>query len=459
MRSILLLLSGNAFASLMLLVRNLLVSRLIGVEDYGIAATFAVAMAVIEMASQLGLQQMIVQDKAGEDPKLQAGLQGFQVLRGVVGAAVLVAIAYPLAAFLGIPEVAWAYQVMALVPLANGFLHFDVFRFNRRMAFGPLLLTETLPALVSVLAVWPFVQIWGDYRVMLFALLVQWGLRLVMSHLVAERRYRLSFDRAVMGRGFSFGWPLLLNGALLFLVFHGEKLIVGRELGMAPLAIFAMGVTLTLTPTLVVAKSAQAFFLPQLSKARGTVEFAPLAHAALQTSLLCGLVLVLGVMALGGPFVWLVLGEKYAALVPLLTWLAILMAVRVFKGGGADVALALGQTVNAMVANLFRVASLPLSWWVVAEGGDLVTVIWIATLAEAFGYGAALVLVWRRAGVGLGPVLLPVALSFAALGAAALQAAGIWPAAWMGVAASAALALAAGLTMAALRRALLARRG
>ena len=72
LRKLILIFSGNAAASLMLLARNLLIARLVPVEDYGIAATFAVAMAVVEMASQLGLQQMIIQAQEGDDPKFQA---------------------------------------------------------------------------------------------------------------------------------------------------------------------------------------------------------------------------------------------------------------------------------------------------------------------------------------------------------------------------------------------------
>jgi hypothetical protein len=80
-RSALLILSGNAAASLLLLARNLIIARLIPVADYGVASTFAIAMAVVEMASALGLQQQIVQARNGEDPRFQSALQGFQVLR------------------------------------------------------------------------------------------------------------------------------------------------------------------------------------------------------------------------------------------------------------------------------------------------------------------------------------------------------------------------------------------
>ena len=101
------------------------------------------------------------------------------------------------------------------------------------------------------------------------------------SHLVAERPYRLVFDRGIMARSLRFGWPLLLNGILMFLAFQGDKLIVGRVMGMEALAIFAMGVTLTLTPTLVLAKSVQNMFLPKLSQLTDAPAFREIALRAL----------------------------------------------------------------------------------------------------------------------------------------------------------------------------------
>lgn len=451
LRKAAMLLSGNALAALMSLARNLLIARLVSVEDYGIAATFAIAMAAIEMASYIGLQQMIVQDKGGDDPKLQAGLQGFQALRGLLGAVLLLLIAGPLAAFLGIPEVAWAYQLLALVPLANGFVHFDVWRLNRQLNYRPLILTEALPPALSLAAVWPLVAWTGDWRAMLYALLIQWGLRLVFSHLTAERRYRLSLDLSVITRSVDFGWPLLVNGALMFAVFHGDKLIVGRLLGLEALAILAMGVTLTLTPTTVAGKSLQAFFLPQLSRIEGRPEaaarFESLGLAALQASVMVALGLVLGVVLVGGPFVALVLGPAYAALAPLLVWCAIQQGLRVFKSGAATVALARGQTGNALAANLMRVATLPVAWVVAERTGDLTAVIWVAIAGEALGYGVALALVGRRARIPLAPlypVLAAAALGFLAAAAtlyapAPLGIAGVLVATALALAASGAL--------------------
>lgn len=422
-RSALLILSGNAFGSLMLLVRNLAVARLISVEDYGIAATFAISMAVVEMASGLGLQQLIIQDKTGDDPRLQAGLQGFNLLRSLLSGLALYLLADPIARFLGIPDIAWAYQLLALVPVMRGFEHFDIHRLNRKMQFRPLIITKTLPALISVISLWPLYQAFGDYRVMLYAVLIQWALVVITSHLVAERRYQLSFDSAIMGRGLRFGWPLLVNNILLFVVFQGDKLVVGRELGMGTLAIFAMGITLTLTPTLVSAASEQQFFLPQLSaKTADTTQFTQLAMAAMQTSLVSGLTLILLMLLLGTPLVHVLLGSKYESLPPLLIWMAILQAVRTFKVGGTVVALAQAHTANAMFANAVRILALPIAYYVTVQGGTLLQVIWIATLGEACAYFVSFGLVIRRQHLSPRPMIVPLLATVAMITATAIHA-------------------------------------
>lgn len=408
-RSALLILSGNAAASVLLLARNLIIARLITVEDYGIAATFAIAMAVVEMMSALGLQQQIIQAKDGDDPHFQAALQGFQLLRGVIAGAILFVSAGAIARFLNIPDVAWAYQVMALVPVFNALQHFDIHRLNRQMRFWPVVLTGAVPALLSLALVWPLYLYFGDYQVMLWAIIAQIALMMVVSHLVAERPYRLAFDPAIMKQSLIFGWPILINGVLMFGVFNGDKLIVGRLMGMETLAIFAMGITLTLTPTLVMAKSLNNFFLPQLSKLGGTSDprFQKLGTVTIEATLFMGLALVVGTVLVGQPLVYALLGEKYAALLPLLTGFAIMQALRVFKAGPAIVAMAVGQTDNAMYANIARIAALPVVWIVAQSTDALIWIIVVGIAAELLSHLIALGLLGWRTRADMRALLAP----------------------------------------------------
>lgn len=423
LRKAFMLVSGNAFGSALLLVRNLIIARLISPEDYGIASTFAVAMSIVEMLSYLGLNQMIVVDRDGDDPSVQKAMQGFQLLRGVTSSLILFAIANPYARFLEVEHVAWAYQVMAFIPLVNGLQHFDMHRLKRHLNFRPWIVTQALPPLVSLLAIWPLALLYGDYRIMLASLFVQAGAMVLLSHLMAERRYGLSLDVGLIRRATVFGWPLLLNGMLLFGVFNGERLIVGRELGMAQLAVFSMAITLTLTPTLVLAGATQSLFLPHLTGARDRPDsFRWYGTAAVEAGLAIGIVLILGIVLVGGPVVHLLLGPKYGAILAILVPMAVMQAVRVAKTGGSTVALAKERSGNAAAGNLLRVLSLPVSWYAVTHTGDVMTVIHIAMAAELAGYLISLHLAAKRTGLLLAPLVLPSLLSALAAAAALMDA-------------------------------------
>lgn len=406
LRKALLLLSGNAAASAFLLARNLLVARLLSLADYGVAATFALTIAVVEMVSAFGLQQQIVQSKDGDDPRFQAVLQGFQLLRGAVSAMILLLVAAPIADFMGIPEVSWAYQLLALVPFVNGLQHLDIHRLSRQMRFGPMLMTGVLPAVASLALVWPLALWLDDWRVMLWTILAQVSIGALTSHLMAERPYRLAWDARVVGRSLRFGWPILANAVLLFFVFQGEKLIVGREMGMEVLGLFAMGVTLTLTPTLILAKSIQNLFLPRLSTVPEEEGFRALSALLMQILLMLALICVAGVILLGGPVIHLLLGAQYAPLLPLLIWLMIGQALRLLKAGPAIIAMARGRTANSLAGNVLRVALLPMAWWIAVTSGDLRLILWIAILAEAGGHALALgLLCWQVPQVARGMAL------------------------------------------------------
>lgn len=400
-----LLLSGNTIRSVTLFLRTIIIARLISVEDFGIAATLTVSVAIIQLASTLGLDRMIVQDRDGANSEMQEALQGFQLLRGLFGAVVLYLLAGPMARFLGTEDLVWAYQTMALVPIFNGLAHLDVQRLQRRMQFRPIFMVTTAPSILSLLLIWPADALFNDFRVMMFTMLAQQALTTVMSHVFAERRFRVRFDPAIYKRGLSFGWPLMIDGFLLFLVFHGEKMIVGRELGMVVLGVFSMGTALLQSPASSVTASLNQFLLPQLSAAQDDDRrFNGVAYVTLQAYILTAILLCMGVLLLGAPLVHLALGAKYDAVVPLLLWLAIAQALRSAKNGTALVSLARASTENGPIGNVPRVVTIFLSWLALTQGAGLDVVIALAIAGELAGFLLTVWLMRRRVRVPLRPI-------------------------------------------------------
>lgn len=413
MRSAGLVLSGNLVGAIVMMARTLLVSRLIPVEDFGIASCFVLALALVDMATALGLQQQMMQDRRGNDPAFQAALHGLCVLRGTVAALILLALAYPMAWFFDVMQALWAFYLIALAPLLSGLAHLDPHRLVRQQRFGPGVVVATVPSVISLMAVLPLSHLFGDYRVLLFSILIQLGLAVITSHLVARRPYRLRMNRAVTQAALRFGAPIMLSGALMFLVFNAERAIISNSMGLVPLAHFSLALSLTLAPALVASRSMMNLFLPRLSAGADRHGFQTLLLASFQGHLILGVALMVGVAILGGPFIQLVLGAKYDAAILLLAGLALLQSFRVFEGGFAVTALAIGRPMNEVFANLVRVALLPVAWIIVARGGDLHDVIVVGTLGEAAGFSIGLVLMIRQNRPPLGPLL--ASLGFAAV--------------------------------------------
>jgi O-antigen/teichoic acid export membrane protein len=410
-RNVILIFSGNIFSSIMGLVRNLIIARLLTVEHFGIASTFAISMSIVEMLTTLGLHQLIIQDNNGDDPKLQAGLQGFHLLRGAFSSSLLFLLAKPIASFMGTEDIAWAYQLLAFIPVLNGLVHFDIYRLQRQLNYIPSILCSTVPALLSVLLIWPLYMIFEDYRVMLGIILAQALATMIVSHLFSQRRYHVILNKDIITHAVRFGWPLLINSILIFFVFQGEKIIVGREIGLEALAIFSMGFTLTLWPAMLLANSIQSIFLPLLSESKDTKpEFQSIAMVTLQAHFALGALFVTGGVLLGPTLVSYLLGEKYAPLVALFPWLVVLQAMRLMEGGSSIIALAAGRTGVSAVANLVRISVMPFSWYVASTTGDLHLIIWFAIGSELTGLMVSLFMMRRQVNISVAPSVWPFTL-------------------------------------------------
>ena len=305
------LLGGNLGVALLKFARNILVARLLSVENFGIAATIAIIFGFIEMMAFLGLDRFLIQTRDEDLGRVQTTLQTMQALRGVFVAAVLYLTAGPLAALMDVPEIAWAFRLMAVLPLIQGFMHLDPARAQRGMRFGPFLKVALSAEILGLLSVWPLFLVFGDYRVVLGALVVQTVLTTLFSHLVAERRYALGFDRVLALRALRFGWPLLLNAALMFGILQGDRIIVANQLGPVTLGLFSLAFMLTFMPTGVLAQTVNRLFLPKLAPLQDDpAAFDALARVVVQTGLVVGLAVAIGFSILGADLVLILFGDE-----------------------------------------------------------------------------------------------------------------------------------------------------
>jgi O-antigen/teichoic acid export membrane protein len=351
--------------------------------DMGALVILTTWLRLVEMATDLAIDRYILQARDGLTRRTQAAAHGALILRGFLGSAIMLATAWPLAAFYDLGGSPGAFLVASAVPLLRSFGHLDCRMQNRLMRFWPLAGVEGAAAAVGLGASAIGALVAPGALALSVALLAQALAYVAMSHLLARRDYLFAFEGEKNRLFWRFGWPLLVNALLLYAVFHGERMLVGAALGLDVLGRYGLIAQIALLPALIVGRVSLNLVLPQLSR-RG-VAGARATRKALTA--------VLGFAALGVLFwvgfalsapgaITLLFGRAYLIDFHDLAWIAAAAALRMQKTGPASLLIAAGENRQILIGGALRVAALAPGAAIMWSTGDLTAFVAFAAIGE-----------------------------------------------------------------------------
>ena len=401
-------------------LRNLIVARLLSPADFGLAATFAITIALMEMLGSLSAEKLIIQAEDGDEMRFQGAAQLLLVGRGLFAGLSLAVLATFIARLFGAPASAWAFRWLGLIPAIRGLMHLDIHRFQRKMKFGAVARVELVANLAAVLAAWPIAAWRRDYSAMLWLMVGQAIVATAASHVLAERKYSIFWDRAYASRVIHFGWPLMFNSLLLFTIFQGDRFIIGSAskifhkplYNFEDLGVYSAAFSLTLAPALIVGSIGTSLLLPVFSRLqRDTSQFALRYATSAEVLALVSGAFALSMVAAGGWVITVTYGHRYAAASQAIGWLGVMQTLRMLRVTPTMAAMARGDTKNALIANLARSLALFGTLVIASRRGSL-------ALLAASGFGGELLALLvslnrlrRVSGISPWPCLKPALLS------------------------------------------------
>ena len=406
---------GNGISALSSFLRNIIIARLISVEDFGMASLFALAMSAAEMASYLAVDKIIIQDKNGDNERFQSSGHAFLVIRGLFSGLVLFLVAKYVAQFFNIPQATWAFQVLAIIPIIKGFLHLDVARFQRDMNFFPVVMAETLPQVVILLISIPLALWLHNYEVVVWLILIQTIAHVLLSHVFAKRKYKIGWNNNDIARMYKFGWPLLVNGVVMFAILQGDKAIVGKAYSMEILGWYSAAFVLTLAPAMIITKVIYSLMLPWLSRSTMDMNvFNDRSILAINYCLMTGLILSIVFSIFGSELITILFGVEYNDGKKVVALLAFMQFIRIAKSGSMIVAMSIGDTKNPMISNLSRAFSFLVAVLFAWQGSDIITIVIIGLLGELSAFFVSTGLLLRKIKIKLIDYYQPAVISFIA---------------------------------------------
>lgn len=410
---------GEVVVQLCGLLRNFLVARIISPDQFGIAVALAMSVSLVEMLSEFGAARFLTR-LHGEDGNVWLPIaHGIAMIRGVGGALVLAAIAVPLAMLLQMRDEAWAFQLIAVVPLVRGFMHHEMWLVQRDLRYKAFVASQMVPQLVTLAAAYPVAMLLPDFRSILMLTIANVVLSVIASHLLAERRYRVAFDLAKTRQVMSFGMPLMADGLMMFVVLHGERIVVANAYGQMLLGAYSAALLLASTPAGLLGRVALNLGVPQLAsikndRAERDSHYVTGVH--LLTAPAMGLAVLFG--CAGSDFVQLIFSSEYEVSRLLAAWLGLGLALRVLRTMPIVAAIAEGHTVAAMLGNVMRVLAVGVGWLLARDGQEPWTVLAAGAGGELAAIAVTMGLNVTRSGLPMGSTAVSIVVVGAGFGLA-----------------------------------------
>lgn len=233
------------------LISNLILTRILFPEAFGLMALVTVFIMGLVMFSDVGIGPSILQNKRGDEPDFLNTAWTIQVVRGVILWLGTCAIAIPAATFYNEPMLAQLLPVAGVSLLVAGFNPTRIETAARHLLIGRLTLIDLSAQTIGIIAMgilaWIFESIWALVAGTVITALAK--LVLTSVFLPGERN-RFRWEPTAAHELIHFGKWIFLSTICGFLIGQGDRAILGKYLSMYLLGIYNIGYFLASFPLL-----------------------------------------------------------------------------------------------------------------------------------------------------------------------------------------------------------------
>ena len=240
---------GFGSNQLLRLAGNLVLTRLLFPEAFGLMAIVQAVIVGVTMLSDVGLEQSIVQNKRGHEAEFLNTAWTLQVLRGVAMWIAMWLLAGPLALFYQEPMLAQLLPAVGLTSVIGGLASTKLALADRTLRIARTTMigigSYAFGLLVMIVLAWIDRSVWS----LVIGNIVGAAAKTIASHIWLDgMKHKLSWERQSLGAMATFGRWIFVSSVLTFFAGEGNRLLIGRLLDVRMLAFYALAATMNNLP-------------------------------------------------------------------------------------------------------------------------------------------------------------------------------------------------------------------
>ena len=223
------------------LVSNLILTRILFPEAFGLMAIIQVFMQGVAMFSDLGIGASIIQNKRGDDSVFLDTAWTVQVIRGALLFVIIFLISAPIARIYDAPILGCLMPVAGITALIGGFTPTKLQTENKNLRLGYITMIDISSQIISVvilicLALWT-----GSVWALVFGGLTGSFIKLVLVHrYMRGRNNSFCWDHDSLRHLIKFGKWIFLGSVVGFFANQSDKLILASYMTNSELGVYSV---------------------------------------------------------------------------------------------------------------------------------------------------------------------------------------------------------------------------
>ncbi len=259
--------AGYGTSQILRLGSNLVLTRLLFPEVFGLSALVTVFLMGLQMFSDVGIGPSIVQNDRGDEPVFLNTAWTIQVLRGLAVWICACLGAIPFANFYGEPQLSSLIMVSGFSAVISGFNSTGLFTANKHLNMKGVTLIEIGSQLgaICVMIVWAIISptVW----VVVAGGLISSTLKMFASHLwLSDFRNTFAWDDESLKELLRFGRWIFVSTIIGFTLNNADRLVMGKFLSLDKLGVFSVAAMMAKVVEKIYSKLSSQVLFPVYSK-------------------------------------------------------------------------------------------------------------------------------------------------------------------------------------------------
>ena len=376
---------------------NLILTRLLLPEAFGLMAMLTTVSFVLWMLSEVGLSEAVVMSPNGDSLKFLNTVFSLQALRGVFLWTSASLLAWPMSLFFKAPELVWIIPIGSAATLIHGLASTRIYSLRRHVRPLPTLSLEFSGAVVGMLVNVTGAWLGFGVKALVASLLANAVWFVFGSHFLLPGTYRNSFRINPDARReiLHFGRWIFFSSVLTAVAARGDQVLLGRLIGATGLGIYNIALALAEMPDALVGRVVSGAVYPTLARVHNSdpKSFADVYYRMRLWMDPLGQIGIGALIGLSGWLIALLYPDRYQGAALMLRILAVRTSVQLVVHFCEICFVAQGQSQFSFRRNLAVSVMLLIAMPVGSAIGGVNGVLWGSVAARA----TALIALWPEA--------------------------------------------------------------